>query len=987
MKRKPNKEIQDNIKEAIKTNNAAELEKLIKSGYDFNIKINKYGETPLHLAAYNNTIDCLKLLLAIPGIKLNKGEKGLGHTPLHQAIFHNNIECVKLLLNTPGININRRPRYRGYYIGMSFPGCTPLYTAAENGHTECIELLLAQKGILVNKGDGTGDTPLHAAAENGHTECLKLLLNTPDIQVNKKGAKQYGQSKRFRPTALEQALANKSNIHTECVKALLEHPGINTKNIPAAILAVAKNAPDELQRLITDSAEVNRRDRWGYTALHHAVLSNNPACVKILLQANAITPNLNNNIYKSSAIELATGLGYTECLKLLLASDKVKRDAKTLYTAARNDKPACEKLLLQDAHIAATYSPSELAVIHDDVETLRKLIAKGADINAAVDDEGQTLLHIAASDDEHHDCLQLLLNQAKINPNAADKWGASPLHVAAYYDASKNITALLEHPATDINKATNNGITPWDSGAEKYRARRILKERGAKGRKWHYLFTRPWSVGCIWLGAALGLLGTCHYSDKYDSLSKVIIEAAANGDIYTLGELVHAGADLDYAPDALRAAYYDINTSENAKDCFLFLLSQPGVEPNETDYNDSTLLHMAAANGNTEIVEALLATPHIKAHLSDKDGNTPLHLAARNGHKDCVNLLLKAPGVDDSLWNAPEWAVVNNDADSLYQLVNANAADYTTALHFAVSLGYTHCLQALLTAPNIDVNASDNDGNTPLHIAIKQGLEECVKLLLAHPNIRVGKISTFIQSPNTACVLAALAHPTAERATFPQVLIAVRTNNCEELKKLIETGEFDKMKKGQKLNAIALAGKFGHTECVNILLQAPFYATKEGISHEALYHAALYGQKECVQALLENPAIEVNCLSSFYGECSRNEKFSECLQLIMQSAKFDVKKSFFPIFEVCTSYKDDESIKMLLSKPGVDVNAQDENGYTPLHYAVSHGHENAVRTLLAIPGIDVNIKNKYGWSPRDCNNTGDKVIDTLLRRAGGKHTR
>jgi len=183
MKTQQNKEeMVCEIRNLIRRDDAAQLEELIKSGYDLTQKINLFGETPLVYAATTGAAECLKLLLTIPGIKINKREKL-----------------------------------------YPFDSCTPLYVAARKGHTECIKVLLAQKGINVNKRSSRGDTPLHIAAAYGHTACVQLLLNDPRVKVNRKGSKLIYKSlnstrrKYIRTTALEDAIRTEN---TECVKKL-----------------------------------------------------------------------------------------------------------------------------------------------------------------------------------------------------------------------------------------------------------------------------------------------------------------------------------------------------------------------------------------------------------------------------------------------------------------------------------------------------------------------------------------------------------------------------------------------------------------------------------------------------------------------------------------------------------------------------------------------------------------------------------------------
>ena len=41
-----------------------------------------------------------------------------------------------------------------------------------------------------------------------------------------------------------------------------------------------------------------------------------------------------------------------------------------------------------------------------------------------------------------------------------------------------------------------------------------------------------------------------------------------------------------------------------------------------------------------------------------------------------------------------------------------------------------------------------------------------------------------------------------------------------------------------------------------------------------------------------------------------------------------------------------------------DINAQDDIGYTPMHYAVIKNNFGGVTLLLNVPGIELNVNNK-----------------------------
>ncbi|KOX73970.1 Transient receptor potential channel pyrexia, partial [Melipona quadrifasciata] len=157
-------------------------------------KTDKYGYTPLHIAALNELSQCVDVLIqhgadlsartkvlhcairagAVEIVKLllERGasvvEKNhMGETPLHVACFIQSIKCVELLLDSAGTNINAVDRAHR----------TPLHFAVMTTYSSAklVELLL-NHGALVNAADKTGFTPLHVAALNEQSHCVDVLI-------------------------------------------------------------------------------------------------------------------------------------------------------------------------------------------------------------------------------------------------------------------------------------------------------------------------------------------------------------------------------------------------------------------------------------------------------------------------------------------------------------------------------------------------------------------------------------------------------------------------------------------------------------------------------------------------------------------------------------------------------------------------------------------------------------------------------------------
>jgi TolA-binding protein len=80
-----------------------------------------------------------------------------------------------------------------------------------------------------------------------------------------------------------------------------------------------------------------------------------------------------------------------------------------------------------------------------------------------------------------------------------------------------------------------------------------------------------------------------------------------------------------------------------------------------------------------------------------------------------------------------------------------------------------------------------------------------------------------------------------------------------------------------------------------------------------------------------------------------------------------------------SGYKD--FVELFLAK-GADVNAKNEDGYTPLHRAAEQGEKDVAELLLA-KGADVNAKNKSGSTPLSmAANRGNKDVAELLLAKG-----
>ncbi|MQM06528.1 hypothetical protein Taro_039352 [Colocasia esculenta] len=177
-------------------------------------------------------------------------------------------------------------------------------------------------------------------------------------------------------------------------------------------------------------------------------------------------------------------------------------------------------------------------------------------------------------------------------------------------------------------------------------------------------------------------------------------------------------------------------------DLLMQQLLRRGLDPNETDNNRRTPLHIAASNGSENCVLLLLdygADPNSR----DSDGSVPLWEALLGRHEAVIKLLVDN-GADLSGGDVPHFArtaVEQNNLPLLEDIVRYGgdvtlpASNGSTALHLAVCEGNVD-LAKFLVDKGADVNKPDVSGWTPRDLADQQSHEEIKALFQAKKEFR-----------------------------------------------------------------------------------------------------------------------------------------------------------------------------------------------------------------------------------------------------------
>ena len=239
-------------------------------------------------------------------------------------------------------------------------GLTPLMYAAIAGSTDAMKLLL-DKGADVNARNAFASTALMWSA----TDIKKVRL------LVERGADVNLASKQGRTALLVAALSDNSyEIARSLIAKGADVKAVDGLKTTALIAATAGNDTDTIRAMVDAGLEVNAADSLGFTPLMNAAANRNLPAVRLLLakgaNVNAVSKDVFNTV-KNGTIALG------KFTPLILATAGAGADvAKVLLDAGA-------EINAQDVR-GMTPLMLAIATDHPDTETIRLLLARGADV-------------------------------------------------------------------------------------------------------------------------------------------------------------------------------------------------------------------------------------------------------------------------------------------------------------------------------------------------------------------------------------------------------------------------------------------------------------------------------------------------------------------------------------------------------------------------------------------------------------------------------
>jgi len=748
--------------------------------------------------------------------------------------------------------------------------------------------------------------------------------------------------------------------------------------------------PEAVMMLLANGADTRIADNEGYTPLHHAARSSDPAVAALLLDAGASGEALTHEGF--NALGVACIANNWRLAKFLMErgskTEPVNGQSALIAAAMGEDDPVGVQLLLRhkaraDARGAQQTTALIQACSFGNTDIVGVLLDAGADRNASDEHQNTALLEVAK-----HGSLDTLVRLLKAKPDlsAVDMQGRNALHLACEFGASPDVVKLLLQHGLDRGVADTEGRLAIDiamakenwplvaaidpqheipstlaeglfddhkpSSSPRQNLREALKQESA--------------------GDLLRYLPDCSATD----LSVLLLEFSGDADFSRVEWLLQHGASADIVlEDGDNAFFHLLDRAGHAQPALHYLLER-GASPSglgglsrylavclkneyvtrsyenfalqllergadifgHPDKHDAPLLQSIHL-GWRRLTEALLHSG-VNPNQRDARGFSALHLAAHLGREVSVRQLLyfgadiTARTADGQSALGIALAAGQHDLSAWLEWRSWQPPGRKLIAGDLPAAAMTGDLQAVsrLLELGLPINGLDAQACTALLRAAGGGHENIVRHLLAH----------------------GADHRIAARTGATALSAAISMRHALVVDVLLRHGADAEQSLPGGVTPLMLASALGLPDIISYLLsRGALPNARDAQGFNALHCAAINGfssrEKQRVLAMFD-----MLLYAETEFDCATNSGQTPLHFLLGARA------------EAGASCDEDVLIAALerLLSEGVDLDTQDHRGMSALHLAAMHGLSRIVNRLLR-EGANRNARDSLGRTPHE----------------------
>ena len=612
-------------------------------GYDPNTK-GRDDMTILQLACHEEQLTLVEML--ITRYTLSIPPNGDINTLLHYAVSKGQANVVKLILT----------KLNGLVDCRNGNKESPLHIACIAGHIDIIKILVTEHGANLDARDHSNNTPLHTAAIHGNTAVVDALIKDFCYDPTTKG------------------LQGATALHYTCRQghaALME-----------TLLSLYQLDPTST-------------DDDGNTPLHYAALAGRETVVKQLISKYSCPVNCTNKNNETS-LHLACGNGHLKVVQMLVSEYKAdlnvcNQDNDTpLHTAAlRGQFYIINYIIHRLGYIPSTQRNKILhhAFHQDHIEVIESLLTDNRINPFLVDDDGNTLVHLAAMYG-NKTVVKKLITKYGCPVNSRNNTDQSPLHLACTSSHTHVIKTLLSECKADLFIRDKNNCTPLHVAVHRGQNNYVMES----------------------------LINSFNIDVKRTDGSNLLHFACQEG--------------------LVEAVIYVINQYRFRKELVIKEIMKIG------DHDGNSPLHYAALGGQIEVATLLITKYGASVNHPNNKIETPLHLACAKGHVTFIQIFVKEYKPNINTCDINKYTPLQKAAlCGQIEVVQCFSSDFhcdlkitgdrrRNLLHCACLNDHDKLAEKLIDSFHLSPISADIDGNSPLHVSAMFGQTKCVHMLL-----------------------------------------------------------------------------------------------------------------------------------------------------------------------------------------------------------------------------------------------------------------